>query len=112
MAFVGTEVVTRVRDLLQDEDAAAYRWSDAELLLWLNDSLQELVSRRPDSVTAAAVPEVTDLTAISDTMPVVVRWRSPLVDFVLTRCLQRDGDDANNLARAEHHRGQFILGIS
>lgn len=45
MAISGSNIVDRVRVLLND--VSAVRWPDAEMLLWLNDGRREMAARQP-----------------------------------------------------------------
>ena len=42
-------VIDRVRRQLNDEDAAAYRWSLNELVAYVNDGLRQTVSIKPEA---------------------------------------------------------------
>lgn len=46
-------MITRARDLLQDP--TGIRWSDAELLRWMNDAQSMIASLRPDLVSKTGV---------------------------------------------------------
>lgn len=48
MSFLVSDIFARSRDLLQDTDAGAYRWADAELLRWASDCMDSAVDARPD----------------------------------------------------------------
>lgn len=55
------QIIDRVTDLLLDKDRAddQARWSDGELLRWINDSRMSIVTRRPQaSAVVASVPLV------------------------------------------------------
>lgn len=43
------DIITRARHLLADTGPGSYRWSDAEMLLWANDGIREIVTVKPDS---------------------------------------------------------------
>lgn len=53
MALTAQNVIDRARDILQD--TASVRWSDAELLRWLNDGRREMVTVRPDIYASVTV---------------------------------------------------------
>lgn len=43
-----SECVNEVRGIIKDTDATAYRYSDADLVLYCNDALAAIAHRRPD----------------------------------------------------------------
>lgn len=77
MAKTYQNAIDEARDLLQDSDSSAYRYSNTVLLRKLNRALQELGRLRPDAFTARfdedsgeiIVPEVVDTDTIPDTDP-------------------------------------------
>ena len=50
--LTGANLITRVQDTLQD--TTSVRWSEAELLRYLNDAQREVVNFRPDASTLTA----------------------------------------------------------
>jgi hypothetical protein len=42
-------VLNRVRRDLHDEDSGAYRWSDAELIDYVNDAIAEIIRLKPEA---------------------------------------------------------------
>lgn len=67
MATAG-DIVTRVRNLLNDEDSGNYRWTDAELLRWLNDAQRAIVSLSPDANTV--IESVSLASGVKQSLPV------------------------------------------
>lgn len=53
MALTAGDVLTRVKDILHD--TGAVRWTEAELLRWLNDGRRELCIQRPDIYAYTAI---------------------------------------------------------
>ena len=51
MSFTTTEVITEVRELVQDTDATYQRYSDAFLLRKLNQAMRRFAVMRPDLFT-------------------------------------------------------------
>lgn len=64
MATTGTEVILRVRQVINDLVGAflpdAIRWLDAELLQWITDGQREIVKIKPEAYPVTAVFEVTE----------------------------------------------------
>jgi hypothetical protein len=52
MAISGSDILSRVRDTLQD--TTSVRWTDAELLRYLNDGQREVVNMKPDASALTA----------------------------------------------------------
>lgn len=46
------DIIPPVRRVLNDENASSYRWSDAELLGWINACINVMVDLRPDLFSA------------------------------------------------------------
>lgn len=53
-------IINVVRDLLNDTDNTAYRWSDAELLRYISAGQRQIVSFRPDANTVETTHTVAD----------------------------------------------------
>ena len=47
MALTGTNLLSRIRDILQD--TTSVRWPEAEILRYINDAQREIVNYRPES---------------------------------------------------------------
>jgi len=47
MALTGTNLLSRIKDILQD--TTSVRWPEAELLRYINDAQREIVNYRPES---------------------------------------------------------------
>lgn len=45
-----TTVLLNARDILQDLDSAAYRYTDAQLVRYLNEAVREIYRLRPDAM--------------------------------------------------------------
>lgn len=65
MATAVDDIISRVRKILTDE--GAIRWTDAELILWLNDAQTEIVLYKPDAGAVNAT--VTLVTGTKQTLP-------------------------------------------
>jgi len=59
-----TAVITQARKILHDE-ASVYRWSDADLVAWVNEGHREMLDKRPDLFLSAAlaIQSFTDIPA-------------------------------------------------
>lgn len=57
---VASAILSVARDVLQDTDATAYRWSDAELLRYLSAGQRQICFFRPDANTIEVIHTVSD----------------------------------------------------
>lgn len=117
MARTVGDVVGRCRGILQDRDAAHYRYSDSDLVGFLNDALLEIYRVRPDlyfsdfAVTQFVEADVDDT---AKTLPIDDRYFSPVVYFVVGSAELRD-DEFTVDGRAVTLMNQFsskLLGLS
>lgn len=49
--MIASDILGRVRPVLLDTDSSAYRWSDADLLAYINDAVRLILVHRPDAST-------------------------------------------------------------
>lgn len=62
-----SDVISRARTLLNDNDAANYRWTNAELIDAINDAQKLIATHRPDSCSADT--NVTLVAGATQTLP-------------------------------------------
>ena len=65
MALTGTNLLSRIEDILQD--TTSVRWPEAELLRYINDAQREIVNYRPES--SAKTANVQLVTGTKQTLP-------------------------------------------
>ena len=65
MALTGTNLLSRIEDILQD--TTSVRWPEAELLRYINDAQREIVNYRPES--SAKTDNVQLVTGTKQTLP-------------------------------------------
>lgn len=111
MAKTVADAVTEARAILQDNDTP-YRYSDADLVAYLNDGLLETRKIRPDLFrtywgTGDAFPEFTsqDITDATD-FPIDDMFFTPVVYFIAGTAELRD-DEFTVDARAATLLNQF-----
>lgn len=106
-----TEFLTEVRDQIGDE-VTGYRWSNPDLLLYLNAGRRALWALHPEAfyVTEVVVGDYADLDA-NDDMDLVEHFLSPLMHFVCHRTLSEDSEDANQAALAASHFQLYVAEI-
>lgn len=112
--MTGTDIENRVRVTLQDNfgDSSKYRWTNAEFLRILNDGLQELYHKRPDAfyLNSVIVDPPDDLTALTETIPMLDRYRDTIQDFMLYRLYQKNTDEGSQ-DRAHKYKQAFDRGM-
>jgi hypothetical protein len=107
--MTASDVITRVRRLLADEDGAAPRWSDPVLLAWTGEAQHEVFRRRPDvMLTTVGVLETPITPALlTDGLLLAPHWGSALADWVVWRALSEDSADTANANQARAAREAF-----
>ena len=91
--------LTSVRELLKDEDAQNYRYSDASLIRTFNYGVAVLRDRRPDAfVVKEGFTELTESDRDSQ-LQIPIIFRTPMIYFVVGFTELRD-DEFTDDARA------------
>lgn len=105
-----TEVITDARVLLQDTEVD-YRYTDAELLVYLNAALMEARKLRPDFflTTSGTVPNFTVVNATD--IGVDQQYRSSIVYYIVGRAQLRDEEDTSD-ARAGAMLKKFAFDLT
>ncbi len=88
------DYVAATRTLLQDTSNSPYRYSDADLLLGLNEAFQAAKRLRPDLFISLVMPQFSAV----DTTAVVwdPQYRLPLVYFMISQAQFRDEEDTQD----------------
>ena len=110
--MTGTDVITsRARPLLND--AGTVRWTDAQLLAWLNDGVADIVRRRTDAGIDAylGVITVTELTTVGGTISIADKWRGALTDYICWRAFSQNGGNRQNTDPSRGHREAYELAL-
>ena len=109
MATTVQKVVTTVRAYISDE-TATYRWSDADLIVYVNDGQREVYMRNPTSAFTGSSVTTTapaDVTAVGDSITLTDGFAVALAHYVAMQVFLEDSEDANNLALANQHQAHF-----
>ena len=107
-----TEFITnRIRRIIGDA-VATYRWSNAELLAWVNEGRERLYAMRPEAfyVSEIVTAYPGDL-ILANTVDVTEDFRSVLVNYVAYRTQVEDSEDVETRKAAEDSLRKFIAGI-
>ena len=107
-----------VQDILNDarllfnDSIVPYRWSDAELIGWLIDALQELWDRRRTAFFVAgivtAIPAA--IAAVGDTVLVQDAYKKPLAHYLAYVAFLENTDDVSNVNLSQKHYDAFMKG--
>lgn len=110
------DLLRRVRRDISDE-VATYRWSDAQLMEYVNDGGNELWDTHPEFFCGSAIQ--TAAPASIDDGDVATGWASltgwniaqrgaiALVHYVDWRVFSEDSEDASNAALADYHHREY-----
>jgi hypothetical protein len=89
------DVITRAREILQDTNNAAYRYSEQSVLNAVNDSILEVQRVRPDILLAVGLePEDAELTDTTLTLPIDAVFFQSLVYMTAGYMMLRDNEFA------------------
>lgn len=119
MAFTPVEATVaanRVRQVLSDVAEGSYRWTDAQLLMWLTDGQRDLCKRRPDAYvdsdgaqpTTLPIPDPGEIPTLVTKLFIHSRFVGALSDYVLGRCFEMDSADTANMDRAAYHTKAYM----
>lgn len=92
-----TDVITSARKTINDVESDSYRYSNEDLLGYVNDGLDEFFNMRPDlfigSMELSAATEGHQL-ALGADLPIDGRMKRQLVDYVIFRAETSDDEHA------------------
>lgn len=113
--MTGDTVINRAWDMVGDVDTSIQmkRYKLADMVGYLNDAIQNLLSRRPElllttSGTLNTFTEITTATYNTATLPVDETYREFLAHYIASRIFESDSDDENNITMHEHHMGIYL----
>jgi hypothetical protein len=112
--FIGTDVRRHLQDAV-----VPYRWSDAVLVVYLNQAIRDIFNRHPESAyvssvvtTAPSDVVVADVTSATATMPITDPFLSPAMHFVCHRALLEETEEAGNIIKANQHYDLYMREIA
>ena len=114
--MIGSDVITPARYALSDS-IAPYRWGDDLMLSYLNKGIKDIRKHRADARMNDEGDEdggFTELTAISEIVPLRDEFESALTDFLLFRCYENDSDEKHDSNKAVFYEKRFYgkLGVA
>ncbi len=107
--MLASAIINRARLMVYDL-TATYRFSDANMIIFVNDAVDALITRRPDLVMddAETVKALADATLTSSTIDLPNSTTEAMAHFVAYRALQMDSADTANAEKAEQHYQEFL----
>jgi len=75
--MIVSDILGRVRPVLNDSDAAAYRWSNSDLISYINDACRMVLIKRPDANTI-----LSPLTLVAGALQTIPDSAYRLIDIV------------------------------
>jgi len=108
--MTGTNVLDDCWQILQDTDEPRKFYPAEKLLPWVNEAVERIRQRRPDSMIAtggASLRTITALTAVGGAIGVADRWKTAIVDWVVARAFQTDAEDEGDQKQAALHLQLF-----
>jgi hypothetical protein len=112
--MTGADVVNRAWAMVGDVGGVK-RNSAADMVVFLNDGVRDLITRRPfftlesDGTVATGYTDLTDGNYAASTLPFSDEWlREPLAHYIAFRIFEIDAEDENNLAMSRAHFAQYL----
>ena len=93
MALLVSDVITQARELLQDK-VSPYRYSDASMIVAINEAMYEARRLRPDMFLSLLRTTLTRVDATGDTLPLDDQFFPQLVNYVVGRSEMREDEYA------------------
>jgi len=108
MSILASDIINRARAIWK-ESASGDILSDTNAKLFLSDGLLELRGIRSETQLDAngEYTEHVDVAETTSTIPIAVKFRPCLVDYVVGRGVQADANLQNHEARANQHLAAF-----
>lgn len=78
--MIVSDIISRVRPILNDSDASAYRWPDSDLITYISDACRQILIKRPDSNTF-----VEELTLVAGALQEVPGTAYRLIDIACNK---------------------------
>jgi hypothetical protein len=109
----GTILAVEIRLLANDNDVSPYRHPDDQLVIWINEAVNKVTELRPDAryATDGTLLTIVPITDITGTITIDDKWKDRIVDYAVSRCLERVGGQTFNAAKAKYHLDRFITMI-
>ena len=107
--MTGTDIEARAREILKDKDEGDQTWTPDAMARWINDGVKAVCAIRGDALLDSnGLITVTELSAITGTISIANKWRSPLAWFVVWQCFASDAGDKRDAGRAADAKQTFL----
>lgn len=107
--LTGADYLAQARRILNDQDAAAYRYTDDTLLEALEAGVNDMDRLRPDILLGVA--EQNEIVPTTSLVFVDRRYRRALLDYVVGYAESVDDEAATN-ERATKYRAMFVAALT
>ena len=111
--MTGQNVVDEARIKLDDTDATAYRWSDAAMLIYVDDAENFLTGIRPETLlrTDGATRTRSVLASLATDLILSSNYKEALVSYVVQKALIVKASNKQDLSRGRTQLDTFKLEI-
>ena len=115
-AIKRADALSRIRKLLGDDvpaTAGDYRWSDEDIYDVMDDGQQMIVNDHPEAqyFDEVANDELVAITATTENLQISTIFRNPFINFVVSRMLIEDSEDAANMALSNNQYARAEKGV-
>ena len=113
MAVLVQKLVDQTRRLLKDTGTLP-RWTDEDFLDYINETVTELQSRRPDAFFDEEVPDIVldEITSLTTYVGILKNFNQAVVYYMAHLALNRDSDDHANVVQANNYLSLYMRRIS
>jgi len=104
--MTGTDIMEAAWQLLQDEDDPHLFYPGQKMVKWINEAVEQIRQQRPDCLVDSAgvvLRTITPITDLANTLSLDNRWKTAVVDWVVSRALQTDAEDEGDREQAALH---------
>jgi hypothetical protein len=108
MSIIASSIINRAKVIWQDANLETF--SEVNALLWLTDALSEARGGRTDAKLNdnGELTDPLEVTAQTDVIPMHVKFRPALVDYVVSRGFEGDGDSQKHAELAIKYAESFL----
>ena len=108
--MIVTTVLEAVWQIMQDEDDPHEFYPEKKLIKWVNEAVDQIRQRRPDSLISEdglTIELITPVAEGADTISIADRWFSAIVEWVVFRTFQTDAEDEGDQKQAASHQNNY-----
>lgn len=108
--MTGTDVMESCWHLLQDKEDPHVLYPGQEQVKWINEAVVQITQERPDSLIATgglSIRTITPIVDLDSTLSLTDRWKTAVIEWVLSRAFQTDAEDEGDKKQADRHSKLF-----